>query len=305
MKWIKKGFICSHETLNLSWFKKNTMVPVPLLIDNSTLRIFLTMCDSENVGRIGYVDVNPENPQEIIAYSKEPSLDIGVDGAYDDSGVLPSAIFTEQDKKYMFYSAYQKQAKVPYSILSGIAEIKNDGSMTRLSNVPILERTNDEMFIRSAIYCIKAKGKYRIYYSSGNSWMNNGIKTVPSYDIKMVESDDLLNWSTSKAISSISLQGDEYGLTTPNVFVTENGYEMTYAIRSISKGYRMGYATSPDGINWTRLDNQMQIDISESGWDSEMVCFGNIFKVKNKTYMFYCGNHYGMAGMGYAELQED
>ena len=64
MKWIKKGFLCDHNTFNLDWYKKNTMTPLPYLKDG-VLRIYLTMCDSENQGRVGYVELNPENPSEM------------------------------------------------------------------------------------------------------------------------------------------------------------------------------------------------------------------------------------------------
>lgn len=304
MKWSKKSFICSHETLGLSWYKKNTMVPVPLLIRPDRLRIFLTMCDADNIGRIGYVDVDPENPSHIIDHSKLPVLDIGKEGCFDDSGVLPSALIEHDGKHYMFYSAYQKQVKVPYSILSGLAVFEGNDftQLTRVSNVPILERTHDEQFIRSAIFCMKVAGRYRIYYSSGNQWIHNTIKEAPKYDIKCIESSTLFDWSQAIAHSCISLSGEEYGLTTPGVYHEDGKYKMLYSIRSITKGYHLGYAESPDGLSWTRLDEKIQIDVSPSGWDSEMVCFGNHFRYKDKTYLFYCGNHYGLGGMGYAEL---
>ena len=71
MKWVKKGFICSHETFDLDWYKKNTMVPLPYLLNETTIRIFITMCDEKNIGRIGYVDVDADNPSHIKGYSKK------------------------------------------------------------------------------------------------------------------------------------------------------------------------------------------------------------------------------------------
>lgn len=306
MLWLKKSFICSHETLDLSWYKKNTMVPVPMLVDANRLRIFVTMCDVENVGRVGYVDVHPDNPSEILGYSKTPVLDIGEDGCFDDSGVLPSALFEADGKHYMFYSAYQKQVKVPYSILSGLAVFEGEDftKLKRTSTMPILERTDEEQFIRSAIFCTHTVGRYRIYYSSGTRWIHNAIKEAPSYDIKCIESSNLFDWHGAKPHPCITLEKDEYGLTTPSVFEENGRFKMFYAIRSISKGYRLGYAESPDGLQWQRMDERMHIDVSPAGWDSEMICFGNTLRYKNKTYLFYCGNHYGMAGMGYAELME-
>ena len=279
------------------------MVPIPYLVDDKTLRIFLAMCDEENIGRIGYVDVDPQNPSKIIGYSENPCLDIGCDGAFDDGGVLPSCVIKKDGKLYMFYSAYQKMVKVPYSILSGLSVSEDDGkTFTRVSEVPILERTDVDQFIRSAIFCLEDKGKYKIWYSSGTSWTHNKVKIVPKYNIRCIESEDLFNWSGCEPENSILLEGDEYGLTTPQVEKENGVYKMNYSIRSISKGYHLGYAESKDGVNYKRMDEQMDVYTSPTGWDSEMICFGNTIKVNEKKYLFYCGNHYGMAGFGYAEL---
>ncbi len=307
MKWQKKGFIVSSRTLGLPWYQKNTMVPVPLLISAERLRIFLTMCDADNVGRIGYVDVHPDHPETVIGYSTQPVLDAGEPGFFDDSGVLPSAIFEDSGRHYMFYSAYQKHEKVPYSILTGLAVFDGPdfNTLKRVSTVPLLERTQAEQFIRSAVFCRSEGGRYIIYYSSGSSWIHNSIKEAPRYDIKCIESANLFDWHTATPRLCIALKNDEYGLTTPSVFFENGIYKLIYSIRSISKGYRLGYAESTDGLNWTRMDERMDIEVSASGWDSEMICFGNIFKHKDKTYLFYCGNHYGMGGMGYAVLKEE
>jgi predicted GH43/DUF377 family glycosyl hydrolase len=306
MKWVKKGFLVDSNSFEIDWYKKNTMVPVPHLVSDSLLRLYVAMCDENNVGRIGYIDVNPNNPSEIIGYSKIPVLDIGEDGCFDDSGVIPSAIYEENGKTYMLYSAYQKQTKVPYTSLSGLAEISADKkTMKRIKITPLLERTEGELFIRSAAFCIKEGGTYKIYYSSGLGWTENKIKEVPKYNIKLLESDNLLKWHSSIPKVCLKLEEDEYGLTAPNIYKNKGLYHMFYSVRSISKGYRMGYATSSNSYDWERLDSKIGLNVSPEGWDSDMVCFGNIFKYNEKTYLFYCGNHYGIGGMGYAQLVEE
>lgn len=306
MKWIKKGLICSSETFNIPWYKKNSMTPVPYLINQDVIRIFLTMCDEDNIGRIGYVDVDVDNPSKIVGYSKYPLLNVGQPGTFDEHGVLSASILKEKNKLYLYYSAYQRQVSIPYAILSGLASSEDNGnSFKKVSNVPVLERTNEELFQRSAIGILKIKDKYRIWYTSGYSWINNGIKLVPKYDIKYTESTDPCDWHSCKSQIAISLKGDEYGLTMPQVFFENGIYKMIYSIRSISKGYRLGYAESKDGILFERQDQKMQIDVSDEGFDSEMICFGKMLSTSRKTYLFYCGNHYGMDGIGYAELIQE
>ena len=85
----------------------------------------------------------------------------------------------------MLYSAYQKYTKVPYAILTGLAVFDEKFEhLTRVSDVPLLERTSAEMFIRSAAYCLEKNAQIRCYYSSGDSWTHNTVKEVPRYDIK-------------------------------------------------------------------------------------------------------------------------
>ena len=41
MRWEKKGFICDCHTLDLPWYKKNTMVPLPYLYNDNTISIYI------------------------------------------------------------------------------------------------------------------------------------------------------------------------------------------------------------------------------------------------------------------------
>jgi hypothetical protein len=271
------------------------------------------MCDADNVGRIGYIDVNPNNPKEILDYSKNPSLDIGQDGCFDDNGVLPSCILEENGKLYMFYSGYQKVAKVPYFIFSGIAVSEDQGkSFKRLSKKPILDRSDNELSVRAAIHCMKDSDGYKIWYLGGSDWIKkNESQIAPKYDIKykFIKSNSILSILNGIDDQKTSLElnnDDEYGLSMPQVFIENGVHKMIYSIRTISKGYRMGYAESSDsGKSWIRKDDQIKLDVSSEGFDSEMICFGHLQKTESKTYLFYCGNHYGIGGIGYAELMEN
>ena len=309
MKWEKKGLVCSCETFSLDWYKKNTMVPVPYLIDSKTLRIFLTMCDKDNIGRIGYVDVKPDNPSEIIEYSKLPILDIGIDGAFDDNGVVTASVFEEDEKIYMFYSGYQLGKKVPYFIFAGLA-VSNDKGNTfdRVSKAPLLARNDSEIMTRCVPEVIKEGDKYRMFYAGDyeTGWVEKGGKKRPCYSFKYLYSNDLEKWPNEEGKECIALaeDGDEHGIAKASVWEEDNKYKMLYSIRSLSKGYRLGYAESENKVDFLRMDDKVGIDVSEHGFDNEMICFPSRFQYKDRVYLFYCGNHYGMAGFGYAELIE-
>ena len=48
------------------------------------------------------------------------------------------------------------------------------------------------------------------------------------------------------------------------------------------------------------MDETIGMDVSNNGWDSEMVCYPFVFDHKDITYMLYNGNSYGKTGMGLA-----
>lgn len=308
MKWRKKGLICSAAAFDLPWYRKNTMVPLPWLRDERRLRIFVTMCDEKNVGRIGYVDVDPQDPARILDVSRQPVLDIGEEGSFSDNGVLTSSLLPMGDRLYLYYSAYQACVKVPYLVFCGVAVSTDNGdSFTNLTRAPILDRVEGEIFTRSGPVVLHEDGQFRVWYSSdaGPGWVAAGEKPRPRYDLKHIVASSATDWPRSAGHTCIPLAGeDEHGIAKSTIWREDGLYKAIYSLRSLSRGYRLGYAESRDGLRFDRMDERVGIDVSESGWDSEMITFPERFAGLDRTYLFYCGNQYGTAGMGYAELIE-
>lgn len=304
MAWIRKGKLFGRDLCDLNWLKLNTQLPIPYLIDENRLRLYLTFCDEQNRGRLGYIDVNPDNPSEIYGYSKEPLLDLGKTGRFDENGVVSTAILPMGDRIILYYCGFQRHVNYPYSSLTGIAISNDNGeSFERVKETPLLERTDGEMFIRTGAGIYKYGDIYRLYYAAGNEWINLNGKLVPKYSFKYIDSESPYNFEGEGRIL-FPLKDDEYGMTTPQILETENGYEMVYSIRSVSDGYRMGYAVSENGIDFIRRDEWIDIKRPVGAFDSEMICYGKLYRNKERLYLFYSGNHFGMDGIGWAEYEE-
>ena len=304
MKWIKKGLIFGAQGRS-EWMDNSALKPVPLLLGD-IIRVFAAFRDKNGVSRMGYVDLNANNPSEVLNYSKEPILDIGEPGCFDDNGVVPCAIVEHKGKIYIYYSGYQLGHKVRFYFLGGLA-ISEDNGLTfkKYSKVPIMERTNNEFVFRSIQGLFYDEGKWKVYYIAGNSFFKGKTgKQLASYNLRYMETDSLFDFS-KEGVSVINPGGDEYRIGSPQIIKEGNIYKMYYCVGSEDITYQMAYAESNDGINWIRDDKKLGLDLSETGWDSEMMAYPFVLNYKDKKYMFYNGNNFGNAGFGYAVLESE
>ena len=79
-------------------------------------------------------------------------------------------------------------------------------------------------------------------------------------------------------------------------------YRFSSYYRGHQNGYRIGYASSYDLLDWVRDDSKVGIDVSESGWDSEMISYPHVFELDGEIYMAYLGDQVGRYGFGMAKL---
>lgn len=301
MKWVKKGLIYSAKQEN-NWALSHAALPTPYLVSEKVLRIYCAFRAKRNVSRVGYVDVCADNPKDIVGISPHPALDVGQPGNFDDNGVVPASIVNHEDKVYLYYSGFQLGVNVPYYLFSGLAISTDTGySFTRYKNTPILEPSDNECFFRTAPHVIKDGTIWKMWYIAGSDWVEHNGKQLPIYTVKYLTSPDGTTWEPEGRIC-LHTRADEHGFGRPYVVEDGDNYKMYYSIRTLSNGYRLGYAESNDGIDWTRKDHEMELDVSIDGWDSKAVCYSSIIECKGRTYLFYNGNNYGETGFGYAEL---
>ena len=86
MNWKKLGrvFVANGHA---SWACSHAFTPTPLRKPDGNLRVYAAFLDSQRVGRVGYIDVDGQDPRRVLAVSQEPVLDIGEPGTFDDNGV--------------------------------------------------------------------------------------------------------------------------------------------------------------------------------------------------------------------------
>jgi hypothetical protein len=306
MKWKKKGKIWSPDKTSDLKFKYG-ILPVPLYLEDlNVVRVFFGSSDKNINSRVFFIDLNPNNLNDILFESEMFSLDIGRIGTFDDSGVVPSCIL-KQGKDILLYTVgFQRCEKVPYMLYAGIAKSKNNGiTFTRPHDVPILERTPQRPISQGAPSVIFHNGIYKMWHWYSTKWIKINGKLYLDYRIGYAESFDGLKWDM-KNITCIApdIKKNEFAVARPFVIFEHNTFKMWYSIRYEKKLYRIGYAESDDGKIWQRRDHLVGIDVSDEGWDSEMICYPSIIDLNGNRYLFYNGNSNGENGFGYAILEE-
>ena len=145
-----------------------------------------------------------------------------------------------------------------------------------------------------------------MYYLSCIKWEIVNQKYNHQYHIKMASSNDGINWNREGRVVIDFEHKNEYAISVPRVLLIHGKYRMWYSYRgsSLNDTYRIGYAESDNALDWIRKDDQVGIDVSKDGWDSEMICYPYIFEYKTDYYMLYNGNEYGKSGFGIAKMKK-
>jgi predicted GH43/DUF377 family glycosyl hydrolase len=303
MRWRKMGRVFVPDG-HMPWAAKHAFPPTPYFRTDRVLRLYVAFCDANTVGRLGYVDVDPDDPTRVLGVATEPLLDVGEPGAFDENGVVPTSLVRVGDDLFLYYVGFQLGQKVRYYQFQGLAVSRDGGeSFRRHSRVPILDRSDAETLNRTSGFVRRDGGVFKLWYVGGSEWTTVHGKPLPVYCIKYLESDDGIHWPNQGRPCIDFKDADEHALGRPYVIRDGDRWRMFYSIRTRSKGYRLGYAESCDGVAWTRQDDQVGIDVSADGWDSQMVGYPAVVRHRDKVYLFYNGNSCGQTGFGYAVLE--
>lgn len=304
MKWIKKGLIFKPEG-QFDWVVTHAMLPIADRIGDDLYRICFSGRDVLNRSLIGFMEVNINGPQNILRISEKLALGLGALGCFDDSGVTPTWIENYRGKKYMYYIGWNRGSTVRAAEVTGLAVSKDGGeTFNRISEAPISDRTAKEPYTIQVLSCILVEnGVWRGWYGSAIKWLN---KDLPPYNIKYAEAKDPLCW-VREGLTCIDFKYPNGSRISRACVRKWNGlYRMWYCCAIGNSGYRIGYGESKFAhTNWERKDQEVGIDVSESGWDSEMICYPFVFDPKGQIITLYCGNGYGKTGFGYAILEDE
>lgn len=299
MPWEKLGLLqppTTEEQPTLNYMA----VPTGVQITSNTWRIYFANRDENNRSIPQAFDFSLNDPKNIQTLHTKPYLTPGKLGTFDTHGIMPTWIQPYNEMLYMYYIGWNRGVDVPFRNALGLAiSIDNGNSFQKYADGPILDRSPyDPCFVASCCTLIEDH-KWRMWYLSCVEWQAIDDKLQHRYHIKYAESYDGIHWKRDGRICIDFKDENEYAISRPCVIKTSVGYEMWFSYRG--DDYRIGYATSSDGLVWVRRDADVGIDISNNGWDSKMIEYPYVFDHNRQRYMLYNGNGYGRSGIGIAQ----
>lgn len=295
-QWRKLGLIFSPDN-GPPWMASHAAVPFARRLSDSIYEVFFSSRDAAGRSNVGRVVLDIERPGKVLQLDSVPLLTPGELGEFDDSGAMLSWITPVNGTSYWYYIGWNLGRTVPFRNSIGLA-LERGGSVDRAFAGPIVDRSRDEPHFTASCCVLNEGALWRMYYLSCVGWLRMGERVTHRYHIKYAESTDGVEWMRNGHIAIDFQDSEEYAISRPSVLPASDGYQMWYSYRG--HAYKIGYAESVNGVDWQRMDAQSGIDVSATGWDSEMICYPHVVIHDDHELMFYNGNGYGASGFGLA-----
>ena len=311
--WRKLGRIFNPaDVKGKFWLNEYSQAPATLIFDNYVRVYFSCRSKRDKLGQMvsysAYVDLDRKNLFNILNIAQEPVLKLGNRGCFDEFGTYPMSVIKKNNEVWVYYAGWTRCESVPFNTAIGVGISRNGGvKFDKLGDGPILSYSPDEPFIISGPKIRNFNDHYYLFYICGRKWLLVNGNPEMLVKIRMAKSTDGLTWvKNNRNLISDKIDKNECQ-ASPDVFYKNRKYHMFFCYWNPttfreSKSRKIGYAYSDDLINWTRNDFKAGIDVSEEGWDSEMLAYPHVFELDGKIYMLYLGNEVGRYGFGLAEL---
>ncbi|MGC9342656.1 MAG: cadherin-like beta sandwich domain-containing protein [Bacteroidales bacterium] len=282
-----------------NWDGEVVFSPSVLRIDD-TYHMWYSGMDAINI-RIGHatsvdglVWVKDEN---------NPVIDLGEPGSFDDTrAYLPTVAYDGTT----FHLYYVTDKSVNGEQL-GYATSDDGISWTKQTGEPIFQDENGNPF-GGDIW----RGDVYYYEDVFHMWAGVGISE--NTNINYFTSPDGITWTAYEnnpvLIHSQAGEWDYPRTQVSTVFEMGGEFHMWYCGGHYGN-WEIGYASSPDGLSWTRAENNPVLPVGELGeWDEKSTHFPTVMAQpvddNYKLRMWYGGTSTeGFGGIGYAETLSD
>lgn len=316
MKWVKRGLLFEPQRHILpNGCTDFAQAPQALVFDDFVRIYFSTRtrdASGQYVSHIAFVDVD-KSLHHVLRVATDTVIPLGALGCFDEHGIFPINIVRHTGKVYAFTSGWSRRVSVPVETAIGLAVSHDDGlTFERVGPGPVMAASPSEPFLVGDPFVMIRDGLWHMWYIYGTSWVDSRLDPEPArvYKIAYARSTDGVTWQRTGAAIVPEVIGADECQALPTVFECDGIWHLYFCYRHATdfrtnrqRGYRLGYAWSKDRTHWTRDDALGGIDVSPSGWDSDMLCYPHVFWCDTQACMLYNGNAFGRDGFGLAVME--
>ncbi|WP_448217417.1 hypothetical protein [Endozoicomonas sp. 2B-B] len=300
MKWIKLGLIFSPASTDEKLIS-HAANPLPIHLEKDIYRFFYSGRDFKNRSSVGFVDIDILT-KEIIYTKNEPVIKHGPSESFYSHGISIGDVYQSDGKDYILFMGWKITGDEHWRGDIGRLELTNKENLKLISDKPFIGVSDTDPVSLSYPAVYKDNNSFKMWYGSTVTWDSGNGEML--HIINHASSHNGESWDL-KGLAVPFCLGNAQAFSRPTVFVCDKKiYHMWFSYRGKPPNkYRIGYAKSFDGIAWLLENESSGIDVSEKGWDSDMICYPYVFKHKDKIYMAYNGNGHGKTGFGLAVLE--
>ena len=262
-----------------------------VILDGSTYKMWYVSYSAASTSRkIGYATSPDGNTWTKVGTT--PVLSPGTAGSWDANGVSFPMVIKEDNTFKMWFTGMDASSigRVGYAT-------SPDGiTWTKYAGNPVLTVGGTSSW--DSIYVgmtgvVKDGSTYKLWYRGGSA--DNG-------GIGYATSPDGITWTKSGTAAVLPNLGYDWDSTPyhPSVIYDGTVYHMWYSGCDYSGSTcQEGYATSPDGVIWTR--RQAVLPMGTAGaFDDESADHAAVLQVGSTLKMYYSGYHAGVYTIGLA-----
>ena len=241
------------------------------LFENDTIKMWYAGVGADMKARIFYA-TSPDGINWTKYNNGTPVLDVGNTGEWD-CGWLDTPEIVKGPKGYLlYYYGDTTQQSPEISSAYGAATSPDGINWTKYQGNPIFKKDTsidwEAKWVESpAVLYDSLTSTYQMWY--------NGVAKNWLIKIGYATSTDGFNWTrySGNPVFSVGSGGsfDDMWLGTPAIIHRNNLFELWYSGFSSISGFdtiRVGYATSPDGINWMKYSGNPLFDTYSPPYDS-------------------------------------
>lgn len=301
-KWTKLGQLYEPaSTGRHPKLRSHAANPLPVHLEDDVYRIFFSGRDEFNRSSVGAVDIDIVR-RRIVQEHYYPFFVHGPEGSFYADGVSIGNVYEVNGVRYMLFMGWQAPKDGHWRGDIGRLTVTPAALLELNDSQPFLGVDETDLISLSYPWVQASRqGGFEMWYGSTRTWDAGNGEML--HVIHRASSADGHLWHRTGLAVPYQL-GQAQAFSRPTVACgADAALEMWFSYRSgAGEKYRIGYARKENEDEWVLMLESKTINISASGWDSEMIEYPFVFDHRDRRYMLYNGNGYGRTGFGLAVL---